>query len=110
MKKNGSTVADIKKNGNKTAVMKKNLTIPVLAPVMRFQSDRFAYALAAKYAMELINNRTDILKDYHLVPVIYDTIVSELSCYFDNQIYCRFYILAVVVCLLITRKTFIRLS
>jgi hypothetical protein len=49
--------------------------------------DRFAYALAAKYAMDLINNRTDILKDYHLVPRIYDTVVSRLFCFFRRGVF-----------------------
>ncbi|XP_028399764.1 gamma-aminobutyric acid type B receptor subunit 2-like isoform X2 [Dendronephthya gigantea] len=54
--------------------VKKNVTIPVLAPLMNFNSDRYAYGVAARYAFELINKRTDILKDYHLVPEIHDTI------------------------------------
>ena len=55
---------------------KIKLNIPIVAPLFGAKADRFAYALAAKYAMNLINNRTDILKDYHLVPEIYDTVVS----------------------------------
>lgn len=38
--------------------------------------DRFAYVTAMKYAFELINNRTDILPDYHLEAEYHDTIGS----------------------------------
>ena len=55
---------------------KKNITIPVLAPNFGFEDDRFGYSVAIKYAIDLINNRTDILKDYHLIPDVKDTIVS----------------------------------
>ncbi|CAB3984173.1 gamma-aminobutyric acid type B receptor subunit 2-like isoform X1 [Paramuricea clavata] len=61
---------------------KKNVTIPVLAPLYNLDVDRFAYGLAAKYAMDLINNRTDILKDYHLVPRIYDTVASVTKTFY----------------------------
>ena len=56
---------------------KKILTIPVLAPLMGVNADRFGYAVAARYAMDMINNRSDILKDYYLVPQIHDTVVSS---------------------------------
>lgn len=56
---------------------KKILTIPVLAPIMGVNADRFGYAVAARYAMDMINNRSDILKDYYLVPQIHDTVVSR---------------------------------
>ena len=59
---------------------KKRLIIPVMAPVMGVNTDRFGYAVAARYAMDMINNRSDILKDYHLVPQIHDTVVSRLFC------------------------------
>jgi hypothetical protein len=73
-------------NATKSANEKINVTIPVLAPLYGAKTDRFAYALAAKYAMNLINNRSDILKDYRLVPKIHDTVVSRLSCCFYNPV------------------------
>jgi hypothetical protein len=73
-------------NTTKSANEKINVTIPVLAPLYGAKTDRFAYALAAKYAMNIINNRSDILKDYRLVPKIHDTVVSRLSCCFYNPV------------------------
>lgn len=58
--------------------IKKNVVIPVLAPLYGLKVDRFAYAIAARYAFGLINNRTDLLRDYHLIPEIHDTVVSTL--------------------------------
>ena len=76
-------LSSMKNNVTIPVSTKKNVTIPVLAPMFGLVVDRFAYALAAKYAMDLINNRTDILKDYHLVPRIYDTVVSRLFWFFS---------------------------
>ena len=57
---------------------KINVTIPILAPLMNRDADRFGYGVASMYAIDLINKRNDILKDYHLVPKIYDTVVSRI--------------------------------
>ena len=62
---------------NNACLAKKDVYIPVLVPMFGVDHDRFAYVTAMKYAFELINNRTDILPDYHLEAEYHDTIVSR---------------------------------
>lgn len=56
---------------------KEDVYIPVLAPMFGIENDRFGFVTAMKYAFELINNRSDILRDYRLVAEYHDTIVSS---------------------------------
>lgn len=55
---------------------KEDVYIPVLAPMFGIENDRFGFVTAMKYAFELINNRSDILRDYRLVAEYHDTIAS----------------------------------